>query len=34
MTEYESIGSETDLETIDRVRNAHVAALNAGDAEA
>lgn len=34
MTEYESIGSETDLVTIGRVRNAHVAALNAGDAEA
>jgi uncharacterized protein (TIGR02246 family) len=34
MTEYEHIGSETDLEAIDRVRDAHVAALNGGDAEA
>lgn len=34
MTKYERIGSETDLEAIDRVRDAHVAALNAGDAEA
>jgi uncharacterized protein (TIGR02246 family) len=34
MTEYEHIGSETDLEAIDSVRDAHVAALNAGDAEA
>jgi hypothetical protein len=34
MTEYERIGSETDLEAIDRVRDAHVAALNAGDAGA
>lgn len=34
MTEHERIGSETDLEAIDRVRDAHVAALNAGDAEA
>jgi uncharacterized protein (TIGR02246 family) len=34
MTEYERIGSGTDLEAIDRVRDAHVAALNAGDAEA
>jgi uncharacterized protein (TIGR02246 family) len=34
MTEYERIGSETDLEAIDRVRDAHVAALNTGDAEA
>ena len=34
MTKYERIGSETDLEAIDRVRDAHVAALNAGDAKA
>jgi uncharacterized protein (TIGR02246 family) len=34
MTNYERIGSATDLEAIDRVREAHVAALNAGDAEA
>jgi uncharacterized protein (TIGR02246 family) len=34
MTEYERSGSETDLEAINRVRDAHVAALNAGDAEA
>jgi uncharacterized protein (TIGR02246 family) len=34
MTEYERIGNETDLEAIDRVRDVHVAALNAGDAEA
>jgi uncharacterized protein (TIGR02246 family) len=34
MTEYERIGSETDLEAIERVRDAHVAALNAGDAKA
>ena len=34
MTKYERMGSETDLEAIDRVRDAHVAALNAGDAEA
>jgi uncharacterized protein (TIGR02246 family) len=34
MTDYERTGSETDLEAIDRVRAAHVAALNAGDAEA
>jgi ketosteroid isomerase-like protein len=33
MTEYARVGSETDLEAIDRVRDAHVAALNAGDAE-
>ncbi len=34
MTNYERIGSKTDLEAIDRVRDAHVAALNAGDVEA
>ena len=34
MAEYESLGSQTDLEAIDRVRAAHVAALDAGDAEA
>lgn len=34
MTRYEHTGSERDLETIDRVREAHVVALNAGDAEA
>jgi uncharacterized protein (TIGR02246 family) len=34
MIDYERTGSETDLEAIDRVRAAHVAALNAGDAEA
>jgi len=28
MTKYERIGSETDLKSIDRVRDAHVAALN------
>ena len=28
MTDYERIGSETDLEAIDRVRDAHVAALS------
>jgi uncharacterized protein (TIGR02246 family) len=33
MTKYERIGSDTDLAAIDRVRDAHVAALNAGDAE-
>jgi uncharacterized protein (TIGR02246 family) len=33
MTKYESTGSETDLDAIDKVRAAHVAALNAGDAE-
>jgi ketosteroid isomerase-like protein len=32
MTEY--AGNETDVRAIDRVREAHVAALNAGDAEA
>ena len=34
MSKSERTGSETDLEAIDRVRAAHVAALNAGDAEA
>ena len=34
MTEYDRIGSEADLAAIDKVRAAHVAALNAGDAEA
>src|SRR3989442_12229853 len=34
MTKHERIGSEADLGAIDRVRDAHVAALNAGDAEA
>jgi uncharacterized protein (TIGR02246 family) len=34
MTQYERMGSDTDLEAIDRVRDAHVAALNAGDAAA
>jgi len=34
MSKSERTGSETDLEAIDRVRGAHVAALNAGDAEA
>ncbi len=34
MTEYARIGSETDVEAIDRVRDAHVAALSAADAEA
>ena len=34
MSDNERTGSESDLETIDRVRAAHVAALNAGDAEA
>ena len=32
MTDY--AGSETDLKAIERVRDAHVAALNAGDAQA
>jgi uncharacterized protein (TIGR02246 family) len=32
MTEY--AGSETDIEAIGRVRDAHVAALNSGDAQA
>lgn len=34
MSKSERTGSETDLKAIDRVRGAHVAALNAGDAEA
>ena len=34
MTEYERTGSDTDLQAIDQVRAAHVAALNAGDARA
>lgn len=34
MSKAERIGSETDLEAIDRVRETHVAAVNAGDAEA
>jgi uncharacterized protein (TIGR02246 family) len=34
MTKHERIGSESDLEAIDRVRDAHVMALNAGDAKA
>jgi uncharacterized protein (TIGR02246 family) len=34
MTDYEKTGSTTDLEAIDEVRAAHVAALNAGDAQA
>ena len=34
MSKAERMGSETDLEAIDRVRETHVAALNAGDAEA
>jgi uncharacterized protein (TIGR02246 family) len=34
MTEYERIGNETDLGAIDRVRDSHVDALNAGDAGA
>lgn len=34
MTDYESIGSQIDLEAIERVRDAHVTALNADDAEA
>jgi uncharacterized protein (TIGR02246 family) len=34
MTDHEHTGSEGDLEAIDRVRDAHVAALNAGDAGA
>jgi hypothetical protein len=34
MTDYEHSGSEVDLEAIDRVRDTHVAALNAGDAGA
>ena len=34
MTRYEHTGNERDLEAIDRVREAHVGAVNAGDAEA
>jgi uncharacterized protein (TIGR02246 family) len=34
MTEHERIGNEVDLKAIDVVRDAHVAALNAGDAQA
>ena len=34
MTNYEHTGSELDLKAIDRVRDAHVAALIAGDAGA
>jgi uncharacterized protein (TIGR02246 family) len=34
MTEYERTASHTDLQAIDQVRAAHVAALNAGDAQA
>lgn len=34
MTNQERVGSEVDLQAIDRVRDAHVAALNAGDAQA
>jgi uncharacterized protein (TIGR02246 family) len=34
MTKYEYSGSKIDLEAIDRVRDAHVAAVNAGSAEA
>jgi uncharacterized protein (TIGR02246 family) len=34
MSNQERIGSNVDLEAIDRVRDAHIAALNAGDAEA
>jgi uncharacterized protein (TIGR02246 family) len=33
MTRYEHSGSKIDLEAIDRVRDAHVAAVNAGSAE-
>jgi len=32
MKEYEHTGSEVDLKAIDNVRDAHVAAVNAGDA--
>ena len=32
MNEYEHTGSEVDLKAIDNVRDAHVAAVNAGDA--
>lgn len=34
MSKAERIGSQTDLEAIDRVRETHIAALNAGDVEA
>jgi uncharacterized protein (TIGR02246 family) len=34
MTKQERIGSQVDLEAIDTVRDAHIVALNAGDAEA
>jgi uncharacterized protein (TIGR02246 family) len=34
MTKHERIGSESDREAIDRGRDAHVMALNAGDAKA
>jgi uncharacterized protein (TIGR02246 family) len=34
MTGYEQAGNEVDLKAIDVVRDAHVAALNAGDARA
>lgn len=34
MNTYERHGSETDLKAIDRVRDAHVSALKAGDAQA
>lgn len=34
MIGYEHTGSEIDLKAIDRVRDAHVAAVNAGDARA
>ncbi len=34
MTRYEHTVAETDLEAIDRIRETHVSAVNAGDAEA
>lgn len=34
MTRYEQTATETDQEAIDRVRETHVSAVNAGDAEA
>ena len=34
MNEYEHTGSEVDLKAIDSIRDAHVAAVNAGDARA
>jgi uncharacterized protein (TIGR02246 family) len=34
MTEYQQTGNDSDLKAIDVVREAHVAALNAGDARA